>query len=89
MLGTIPGRELSANIQLDEDWSHFHGILFQIRVRLMKTSFFLWSIKKALEGRSSNFRRCLVEFTGKRRDQVENVSSFHKISSWDHASCLL
>lgn len=39
MLGAIPGRELSASAPLDEEWRHFHGILFQIRVEVNKVIF--------------------------------------------------
>lgn len=37
MLGTMPGRELSAGAQLDEEWRHFQKSLFHIRERLTKT----------------------------------------------------
>ena len=39
MLGPIPGRELCASTQLDEERRHFHGILFQIRVDVNKDIF--------------------------------------------------
>lgn len=44
VLGTMPGRNLSASAQLDEEWRHFYGILLQNTVRLMKPLLFLCSI---------------------------------------------
>lgn len=39
VLGTIPGRELCASAQLDEEWRRFHAI-FRSGLTLTKTSLF-------------------------------------------------
>lgn len=88
VLGTMPGRNLSASVQLDEEWRHFHGLLFQNMVRLTKPLLFLWSTKGALweGGKISAATWC----SSLGRGEIKfRMCLLPKLVSGHHASCLM